>query len=372
MTKYELSLARDYVPGWTLVDAVRELFQNALDQEATVEGNTMFFEYYEEEQTLHIGNKLSVLDTKSLLLGASTKANDENTIGQFGEGYKVATLVLTRLGNTVKFFNYGAREVWAPRFVKSRRYGADVLTFFVDRKFPWTAVPNNNLTITIDNVTVDDYEEILASNLHIAPPHQYLETEYGRILLDEELKSKVFVNGLYVCDYDAYEYGYDFKPKHLRLDRDRKMANPFDLRWMASKMWLNQFNEEIAELAAELFEKGAADVEYVQTVASYSDTSKVNRLATASHRKFVEQHGPKAVPVSSQEDAEGLSPEHKPVIVKEEHKKLITASPDYEEPTRDVPPSLSERVREWMLKYDDMLSVDATVELERILWEEEE
>lgn len=72
MTKYELSLTKDYVPGWTLTDAMRELFQNAVDQEVTVPGNTMFWEYHEEIESFHIGNKLSILEPKSLLLGAST------------------------------------------------------------------------------------------------------------------------------------------------------------------------------------------------------------------------------------------------------------------------------------------------------------
>lgn len=32
MKKLELTIASDYVPSWTIVDGIRELFQNALDQ----------------------------------------------------------------------------------------------------------------------------------------------------------------------------------------------------------------------------------------------------------------------------------------------------------------------------------------------------
>src|SRR5699024_7551399 len=229
MSKFELSLSRDYVGDWTYIEGIRELFQNALDQHTSVEGNDMFFEYDEENEILRIGNKKSILDRSTLLLGTSSKRDDEETIGQFGEGYKIATLVLTREGHNVVFYNYGAREVWKPRFVKSRRYGADVLTFFVEKQKIWNKVPDNNLTIEISNIKKEQYEKIKESNLHIETKGETIETEKGRILLDEEYKGKVFVNGLYVCEYGEYEKGYDFKPQYLKLDRDRKMVDTFEL-----------------------------------------------------------------------------------------------------------------------------------------------
>ena len=211
MSKYELSLAPDYVPEWGVVEAVRELFQNAIDQQTTLPDNAMFFNYDAEKQLLSVGNKNSVLEVKTLLLGSTTKANDSKTIGQHGEGYKVATLVLTRLGKVVTFYNYGAREVWRPRFVKSRRYGTQVLTFFVDKKYIWQSVPDNNLLIEIEGITPEEYAKIVESNLHLQDVGDVIETPRGRILEDEKFKGKVFVNGLFVCKYEPYQYGYDFK-----------------------------------------------------------------------------------------------------------------------------------------------------------------
>ena len=111
MAKYELSLSPEYVSHWGIVEAVREIFQNAIDQAAVQEDNPMFFSYeknevksagwgmtYEQDGVLRIGNRDSILDAKSLLLGATTKRDDQKTIGQFGEGYKIATLVLLRSG----------------------------------------------------------------------------------------------------------------------------------------------------------------------------------------------------------------------------------------------------------------------------------
>lgn len=73
MRKYELSISADYVPEWGVVEAVREFFQNAIDEETRDSSNTMIFSYNEGERKLTIGNKHSELDIKSLLLGNTSK-----------------------------------------------------------------------------------------------------------------------------------------------------------------------------------------------------------------------------------------------------------------------------------------------------------
>src|SRR5699024_3102626 len=118
MARYELSLTPDYVPDWGIVEAFRELFQNAVDQSSS-EGNEMFWNYNSLDKVFTLGNKSSVLTTTSLLLGSSTKTEDESLIGKYGEGYKIALLVLTRLNKNVTIYNYGAREVWRPKFIDS-------------------------------------------------------------------------------------------------------------------------------------------------------------------------------------------------------------------------------------------------------------
>lgn len=367
MSKYELSLAKDYVPSWTVVDAVRELFQNALDQQVTVDGNDMFFSYDEQTQTLYIGNKLSVLDVKTLLLGSSTKRNDPNTIGQFGEGYKIATLVLTRLNKKVTFYNYGVKEVWNPRFVKSRRYnGAEILTFFVDKKHPWSKIPDNNLTITVENITQLEFEDIVESNLHLQDIGRTIESKYGRILEEKKYKGKVYVNGLFVCNYNEYSQGYDFKPEYIKIDRDRKLADSFELKWLSSKMLSGVDSDKTIDL----IKQGAADVAYIGTAVGDYKTFK--SISDKVHNSFIEEHGENAVPVIDQSDYEMLrNTEYKPILVNESYSNVIKNSQHYEEPiikqrTRQTTKS---KLEEWLKNHKQNLSKRAIKKLEDIIEE---
>ena len=355
MSKIELTIAPNYVPTWTIVDAIRELFQNALDQQKQNPENVASWDYNEEAETFTIRNATSKLTAASLLLGQTTKADDKSTIGQFGEGYKIATLVLLREGKNVVFYNYGAGEIWRPRFVKSRRFGTDILTFFTEKKAVWEKVPSVDLEIVVEGITPDEYyEEIVPSNLHLRDDYKVLEeTEYGNVI---DLPGKVFVNGLYVCDYEPYTYGYNFKPKYIKLDRDRKMVSDFDLRWMASKMWSTcKDTDKVLEMIAD----GKADVAYLD---SMSCTSGWRDLAA---EKFKSVYGPEAIPVTSQEELDNVPTGYKGVVVSESYNSLIRGSSSFVMPAPDERSPLDE-LQDWFDSIKSKLDDDEIQQFEAI------
>lgn len=332
MSKYELTISTGYAMSWTLADAVRELFQNAIDQEQVQSDNELFFEYTGDK--LLIGNKKSLLSISSLLLGETTKAVDDRTIGKFGEGYKIATLVLLRLGKTITFYNYGAKEVWRPRFVNSKRYGAKVLTFFVDKKHAWEKVPDNNLTIEIDNISAAEYEEVYTRTLRLHEGYTFIAAKKGNVLLDEQYAGKVFINGLYVCKHSKYTYGYDFKPAYIHIDRDRKLVSDFDLQWLSSELWADIDSHD--DTLVQLLKKDAPDVRYISNTSNIFNTcDKAVDKRNLAYSAFFEEHGDKAVPVTSQYDAEQVPKSYKPVIVAEAYKTLIIESDKYVKPVPD-------------------------------------
>ena len=76
---YELPISIDYVQHWGMAEAIREIIQNALDSESP-------FAYTLEDNTLTISSSHARLEPTSLLLGSTTKADNKEAIGSFGEG----------------------------------------------------------------------------------------------------------------------------------------------------------------------------------------------------------------------------------------------------------------------------------------------
>lgn len=371
MKKFELSMTKDYVKGWGLQDALREIVQNAIDQEVQGEGNDMSIVY--EDNTLKVSNKKSILSKKSLLLGKTTKENDNETIGQFGEGLKVALLVLNRLGKTVTIYNYGNREVWTSKFVKSRRYeGEEVLTIFVDTEFVWKKVPNENLTIVIEDVSETDYLELKERTLYLQDDMgEVLEAvDYGRILLSPNLKGKIFVNGLYVNTISELEFGYDIKPKHLKIGRDRDLVSEFDILFTTSFMW----RENNCKLLQDLINRDCKDVHYLKCTIVDSYLYEARAIMETTYNEFVGSYGENTIPVSSQEEFDEvveLYEDAKPVILPSTRKELIVNSKSYKENIEKVTKkkslSKSQKYAIWKSKYAYNLPKAALKELEELL-----
>lgn len=302
LSKFQLTLSTDYVPDWTCVEAVRELFQNALDNQTVNPENEMFWEYLAAENILRIGNKTSVLTLDSLLLGFSTKRDDERTIGTHGEGYKIALMVLLREGKEVTIYNYGRGEVWRTRLVRSRKFnGVSVPEILVDRKYRWLRKPSHDLIIEIRGISEEEYQAIVESNLHLQGELEGYSTENnsGFILTDPKYQGKIFVNGLFICHNTNFRYGYDVNPKYIRLDRDRKLVDTIDLAFVTSRMWryANQ-----PKLVAQMLMADVLDVRYIKSLAYYRPYSDERQIDSDIQRELREEfkssYGNNAVPVS--------------------------------------------------------------------------
>ena len=159
MSRVELTIRSSYVSRWGLKEGVRELIQNALDQEAMDKSNAMSIKY--ENETLFIANKNSYLTRDTLLFGTTTKEGLQNTIGQFGEGYKLAMLCLTRQGYKVTIFNKALNEVWKPILINKRSMNnAEILAIDICKESLFNFNKENNLLITVEGITVDEFKDL--------------------------------------------------------------------------------------------------------------------------------------------------------------------------------------------------------------------
>lgn len=224
MSKYELSITPNYVKNWGVKEALREVFQNAIDEEKVNPEHKMLYEYSSEDITLSIKNIGAFLEKKSLLLGTTSKDNTK-TIGQFGEGYKIATIVFLRCGFEMKILNHD--EIWTPKIVKSRRYGTEIVVFEIKK----SKCNTGNLEFIISGLSKGDWDNFKTK--YFLEPSKYPKcerTKSGNILLDKQYKGNIYVNGLFVCKNDDLHYGYDFEPSIIKLDRDRGLVDYFDMR----------------------------------------------------------------------------------------------------------------------------------------------
>lgn len=278
----EISLTENYVSSWTAQDGLRELVQNMLD------GETSGFkeEISIKGQNLVLKNYDAALPREALLIGYSTK-DGQTSIGQFGEGLKLGLLALLRAGYKVKFFNGG--ETWHPLITTSSSYNARVLTFDI-KKRSGKGLQNKDLTVEIVQGK-DLWEESKNIFLFRQKDINSISTRYGDILLDRP--GQIFVKGIKVGNFE-FTYGYNFN--NMKLDRDRKLASPFDLKWEAGVCWnlAVNANPNLSKTIYSLLENQAQD--------TIINPPKKHELK----QEFLSRYGENAYPVDNLGDSREL------------------------------------------------------------------
>lgn len=286
MAKYILTIGKDYISSWTIEDAIRELIQNKIDQEISDPNNIGSIEIKDDK--LLISNKTSKLTKSSLVLGCSSKQNDSESIGKFGEGYKLALLVLIRNGIEVIIHNYFTKENWIPSIEYVKEYDSELLVINTD-KYWFTSPPDSNLTFVISGLSniQNILDKILINELSYK---EIYETPYGNILVGDK-KGDIFVNGLYVTNIESLDYSYSIKPKYLNIGRDRNLVSDFDIKYILADMW----KHAPEAIALNVIRNESKDVDLLQ-YKSYG----VQEFVTKELLNDVGNH----IPVTNQQEVE--------------------------------------------------------------------
>ena len=323
--KIPLSLATSYVSSWGTWQAVRELIQNALDCEK------QHIEFDTNNNKIIITSHGGTIPIKHLLLGSGTKTDDEDAIGGFSEGMKLAFLVLTRQGYFIDICN--GQDKWYPSLEYSKLFDEEHLHITVKEN----ALPErfkDKVVMTLEGFSDEEMTEIecnyipkgYASDIkvfgsieegygfnpvHQESPHYIVDAEDWSESEYENEKGayipKLYVGGLYICDLKAgysgnsYRYSYNFPPNKLKLNRDRQAVETWDLQYEISKLLIKC---DESSIITELGRGNSKDVEgyYKQTASSYGERSETGehfdeRLSAESYAAF-QKDNPNGIPIN--------------------------------------------------------------------------
>lgn len=350
---YELSLNKNYVSHWGLAEAVRELIQNALDSESP-----FVYEFIKDDSagfggiSLILKSEFTTLSPQTLLLGSTSKAGSESSIGSFGEGYKIALLVLTRLGNRVTIAN--GDKLWEPKFKYNSKFGEELLVI-QEKPLPYRS---NGLQFEIHGLSDVDVDAIVDSCLQMQKHVGELKsTGYGDILLEKP--GKLYVGGLYICDTDL-KYGYNIQPRHIKLERDRQTVSSFDLKLVTKNMW---FDTKEYDRVAGMIEEDFPDIEY----AEYGSNEMVRE---ACYKLFREKH-PGAVVAESQKQLKELVERgmERVVVVGGNFYSHVSSSRSYKAEKIVSVETIEQRLRRWLTKNRSEMRTGSIVAFKELIEE---
>lgn len=258
---YEITISPNYVSNWGINEAIREILQNAIDADKNGYKKSIYY----SENTLYINNEGISLSAKDLILGCSSKSDQDGMIGKYGEGFKLALVVLLRKGMNVYVDNN--EKLWSPSFKVSEQFGTQVLN--IEESDDGRG---EGLTFVISPVDKQLYNSLL--NYFPCIDESFgnvVNCENGQILLDKQFKGKMYVEGLYIQTDDNFQYGYNFNSDVVELDRDRKAINYYELRALTAQsiVTAEECNKEIFDAIT----KSCVDVRDIEEVIDEASES---------------------------------------------------------------------------------------------------
>jgi hypothetical protein len=299
MAMIPLSIDPSYCSDWGYFNGVRELLQNAKDGEE-YDGYKMDVAHFPRTEKLIITNKnVSIEPSTLLLLGKSSK-KDGTQRGKFGEGFVLGVLALVRDGFKVTIHN--GNEVWRPEIAKPDEghhfEGSDLLVFST-RKLQSTC---EDFSVTIEKVSTQVWEETRKLFLFLVPPKaaEIAKIDGDTVLFNEEYTGKIFSRGIFVCNVEDLECGYDLS--NLTLDRDRNVVDQWDLRWALGDLWKRAVAAEPAMNAPRVYRMAKENKAEVKSLVHHAD----DKLVQALREEFEKEHGQDVVAVSSMADSREL------------------------------------------------------------------
>lgn len=234
---------KEYLSNWGINEALREVYQNFID----------YGEYSATEESVNsvslvnIQNNWEPENLDFLRIGKSVKQSD-TAIGKHGEGLKMAFMIFLRSGfsSSILASKY---KIWPEWYVDEEIGECFCLKYELHEQdkagFEVTfECPTGIFTEFIDNII--EQKDVIFDDKY-----------FGQIV--EKQKGKIYSGGIFVANVDNLSASYNINPKHLELDRDRRVPGSFDVNYSTSKIKEAYGKTQIKDL-------------------SYSDTMYIDKL----------------------------------------------------------------------------------------------
>ena len=234
----DLAINKQYLAGkWTYREATREIVQNCIDQGAyNIEADR-------DAGTIEFDTIDGTIGLDKMALGSTTKAGSPELIGQYGEGLKIGMVALLRDGIGIEIHN--GEQLWTPIIAQSAVFGCDTLQLEIEDDATAQRFPGG-VRIVLSGIDEEKFLGMAGTSIEMtrallgSEPQETSETDYGTIIRDEDYKGMIFVGGLYVQTDDNLDYGFDFKPSKVELDRDRSVINYYSLMALVAKALIDE------------------------------------------------------------------------------------------------------------------------------------
>jgi hypothetical protein len=230
-TRYPYLISEKYCDHWTVQMALRELIANAIDATSYTDISITWQEQPDSEMGLGcIANSSAIITKRHLLLGESDKKQED--IGQFGEGLKLAALVLARK----------SRQVWVDS--GSCRY-----TFTVDDNPGFGC-----RTLFVEVLDLPEFTDgtkvyFTAGKREVGSAKMMFRVFNGVEEIEDNIldaSGDVYVKGVRICKMEKSFLGYDLSDKTL-INRDRTMVDRDKVDGAIRSMLQQNRSSKIAE-----------------------------------------------------------------------------------------------------------------------------
>jgi hypothetical protein len=268
-----MNLSPKYIPGWDGWSAFREILSNAIDA-----GNPKIT--WLDDNTVQVESDGEIPIESMLLIGHGTKTTEGSTIGQFGEGLKMAALVAARSG------------------FMTIRTGTSYVEFLLDTSHYSGEEKVLHACVTPETIKVQRSTIILSiPELKAVCQGMYLEDSKIRGFKNDDPLGKLFSQGIYVSSsVDNKNFFMSWNIPKIALDRDRKMVLDNALiRKHIQAIFINDLDEEDVVRLLELdtndrFESSVLAT-YMYFYTSDRNDKRYDRLLRIVESWFNRTHG---------------------------------------------------------------------------------